>query len=183
VRFRTDHRLETARSEYYVLLCARRYAEMVGKLVIAATDDERLRVKMNLSFILEAGLSEYEWEYKRRVRPYPDDFRKALVEKDGSIISRPITRDESEIVRYCCAIPAFISIDKLSAVEMHGLADMYEGWAQSDRTDCVNAARLHGWSDGFRSLVEVVGIDYVPPEAPPGAPVSLVKFLALKMKR
>jgi hypothetical protein len=183
VRFRTDYRLETARSEYYVLLCARRYAEMVGKLVIAATDDERLRVKMNLSFILEAGLSEYEWEYKRRVRPYPDDFRKALVEKDGSIISRPITRDESEIVRYCCAIPAFTSIDKLSAVEMHGLADMYEGWAQSDRTDCVNVARLHGWSDGFRSLVEVVGIDYVPPEAPPGAPVSLVKFLALKMKR
>jgi exodeoxyribonuclease V alpha subunit len=39
----------------------------------------------------------------------------------------------------------------------------------------------HGWSDGFRSLVEVVGIDYVPPEAPSGARVSLVKFIALKM--
>jgi hypothetical protein len=181
VRFRTDHRLETARSEYYVMLCARRYADMVGKLVITATDDERRCVKMNLSFILEAGLSEYEWEYKRRVRSYPEDFRKALVEKDGSIISRPITRNESEIVRYACAIPAFTSIDKLSAVEMHGLADMYEGWAQSG-TDCVNVARLHGWSDGLRSLVEVVGIDYVPPEAPPGAPVSLVKFLAVKMR-
>lgn len=68
-----------------------------------------------------------------------------------------------------------------SAVEMQGLADMFEGWAQSDRTDCVNVARLHGWSDSFRSLVEVVGIDYVPSEAPPGAPVSLMKFMALKM--
>jgi hypothetical protein len=168
--------------EYYVLLCARRYAEMVGKLIVAVTDDERRRAKVNLSCILEAGLSEYDWEYKRRVRPYPDDLRKALVEKDGSIISRPITRDESEIVRYACAIPAFTSIDKLSAVEMQGLADMYEGWAQSDRTDCVNVARLHGWSDGLRSLVEVIGINYVPPEAPPGAPVSLVKFLAVKMR-
>jgi hypothetical protein len=183
VRFRTDHRLETARSEYYVLLCARRYAEMVGKLVTAATDDETRRAKMNLSCILEAGLSEYECEYKRRVRPYPEDFRKALVEKDGSIISRPITRDESEIVRYSCAIPAFTSIDTLSAIQMQGLADMYEGWAQSDRTDCVNVARLHGWSDGLRSLVDVVGIGYVPPEAPPDAPISLVKFLAFKMRR
>jgi hypothetical protein len=91
---------ETFLPEYYVLLCARRYAEMVGKLVVAATDNERRRMKMHLSFILESGLIEHEWEYKRRVRPYPDDFRKALIEKDGSIISRSITRHESEIVRY-----------------------------------------------------------------------------------
>ncbi|WP_334400447.1 hypothetical protein [Bradyrhizobium sp. AZCC 2289] len=140
-------------------------------------------MKMRLSYILESGSIEYQREYERRVRPYPDDFRKALIEKDGSIISRSISRAESEIVRYACAIPAFNSIDNLSAFEMQGLADMYEGWAQSDRTDCVNVARLHGWSDGLRSLVEVIGIDYVPPEAPPGAPVSLVKFLALKMGR
>lgn len=182
MRCRNDHPLDTARSEYYVLLCARRYVEMIENLVKATTSDERRLVETNLSHILEAGLSEYKREYKRRVRPYPDDFRKALVEKDGSIISRPITRDESEIVRYACAIPAFTSIDKLSAVEMQGLADMYEGWAQSDRTDSVNVARLHGWSDGLRSLVEIVGTDYVPPDAPPGAPVSLVKFLAVKMR-
>jgi hypothetical protein len=173
---------ETFLSEYYVLLCARRYAEMVGKLLMTTKEDERRRVKMNLSFILESGSIEYEWEYKRRVHPFPEDFRKALVEKDGSIISRPITRDEAELVRYSCAIPTFTSIDKLSAVEMQALADMYEGCAQSDRTDCVGVARLHGWSDGLRGLVEVVGIDYVPPEAPPGAPVSLVQFLAVKMR-
>ncbi|MEH2566089.1 hypothetical protein V1289_005716 [Bradyrhizobium sp. AZCC 2289] len=163
--------------------CSARGDTPVGKLMAAVSDDERRWVKMRLSYILESGSIEYQREYERRVRPYPDDFRKALIEKDGSIISRSISRAESEIVRYACAIPAFNSIDNLSAFEMQGLADMYEGWAQSDRTDCVNVARLHGWSDGLRSLVEVIGIDYVPPEAPPGAPVSLVKFLALKMGR
>ena len=181
MRFRTEQHLKTALPEYYVMLCALRYAETAGELVVAVTDDERRRTKMRLSYILESGLIEYKREYERRVRPYPDDFRKALIEKDGSIISRSISRDESEIVRYSCAIPAFTSIDNLSAPEMQGLADMYEGWAQSDRTDCVNVARLHGWSDGFRSLVKVVGIDYVPPEASPGAPVSLMKFMAFKM--
>ena len=97
---------ETFLPEYYVLLCARRYAEMVGKLVMASTDDERRRVKTRLSYILDSGLIEYKWEYERRVRPYSEDFRKALIEKDGSVISRPISRDESEIVRYACAIPA-----------------------------------------------------------------------------
>ena len=77
--------------------------------------------------------------------------------------------------------------DGLPAVEAacaeaiaHGV--MYEGWAQSDRTDSVNVARLHGWSDGLRGLVEVVGTDYVPLEAPLGAPIPLVKFLAVKMR-
>jgi hypothetical protein len=167
--------------EHYVLLCARRYAEAVGKLLTVATDGERRDVKTRLSYILDSGLIEYNREYERRVRPYPEDFRKALIEKDGSIISRPISRDESEIVRYSCATPAFTSIDNLSALEMQGLADMFEGWAQGDRMNCVNVARLHGWSDGLRSLIEIIGIDYLPPEVPPGAPVSLLKFMALKM--
>jgi hypothetical protein len=58
---------------------------------------------------------------------------------------------------------------------------MYEGWAQNDRTVSINVARLHGWADGFRNLVEVVGVDYIPPAPAPGAPVSLMKFMALKM--
>lgn len=38
------------------------------------------------------------------------------------------------MLRYSCAIPAFNLIDNLSSLEMHGLADMFEGWAQSDLT-------------------------------------------------
>jgi hypothetical protein len=126
---------------------------------------------------------EFHREDERRTRRYPDDFRKALIQKDGSTISRGISREESEILRYASAVPAFTSIENLSAAEMLGLADMFEGWAQSDRTDPVNVARLHGWADGFRSLVEVVGTDYIPPEPWPGAPVSLMKFLAVQMQQ
>jgi hypothetical protein len=142
--------------DYYVLLCARRYAEMVRKLAVAATDHERRQMQARLSYILESGLIEIRNEIARRERRYPDDFRKALVERDGSIISRPISREESEILRYACAVPAVGLIDNLSADEMLGLADMFEGWAQSDQTDPVNVARLHGWADGLRSLVEVI---------------------------
>lgn len=172
---------ETVPPEYYVLLCARRYAAVAKELTIATTDGERRRAKTRLSYILESGLIEFKNEIERRERRYPIDFRKALIERDGSIISRAISREESEILRYSCAIPAFTSIDNLSGAEMLGLADMFEGWAQSDRTDCVNVARLHGWADGFRSLIEVIGADYLPPAASPDAPVSLMKFMALKI--
>lgn len=61
---------------------------------------------------------------------------------------------------------------------------MYEGWAQSGLTDSVNVARLLGWANGLRSsLAETVGADYAPPEAFPGASVSLLKFMAQNMKR
>jgi hypothetical protein len=126
-------------------------------------------------------MMEFKNESVRRERAYPLDFRKALIEKDGSSISRPISREESEILRYSSAAPAINLIDNLSADEIQGLADMFEGWAQGDRVDPVQVAHLHGWADGLRSLVEVIRADYVPPAAPPGAPVSLIKFIALKM--
>jgi len=174
---------ETALPEYYVMLCAGRYAEMAKKLVVAVREDERTQTKNRLTYILESGLIEFKRESERRLRAYPDDFRKALLEKDGSVISRSISREESEILRYACAIPAFTLIDNLSAVEMQDLADMFEGWAQGDRMDCVHVAMYHGYADSLRSLVEGVGADFVPPAAPPGAPVSLIKFMALRMRQ
>jgi hypothetical protein len=176
-----DRPLETALPEYYVLLCAQRYAAAVKELLAGTTSETRRQATTRLYYILESGLIEFRRENERREFEFPDDFRKALIVKDGSIISRAISREESEILRYAYAVPAFTSIDNLSADEMLGLADMYEGWAQGDRTDPVNVARLHGWADGFRSLVEVVGTDYVPPEASPDAPVSLLKFLAVQI--
>lgn len=169
--------------EYYVLLCARRYAEVANKLGSATTDDDRQLCRQKLNQFWEAGLLEHKCERERRIRRYPDDFRKALIEKDGSIISRPISREETEILRYASSIPPIGSIDELSAKEMVGLADMFEGWAQSDLTDSVNIARLHGWADGLRSLAEAVGENYIPPNSPRAAPASLYKFMAEKMKR
>jgi hypothetical protein len=163
------------------LLCARRFAETVRKLATAGTEDERRRARQRLPHIREGGMAEFKWERERRERPYPNDFRKALIEKDGSMIWRSLSREESEMVRYACAIPPFPSMDNLSAVEMLGLADVFEGWAQSGRTGLVDMARLLGWADGFRSLVAEIGADYVPPESAPHARPSLMKFLASKM--
>jgi hypothetical protein len=172
---------KTVLPEHYVLLCARRYAEMVRKLAIATTDDDQRQIKSRLAYIMESGALEFKNEIERRERRYPLDFRKALLEKDGSTISRSISREESEILRYANAVPAINLIDNLSADEMDGLADMFEGWAQGDRIDPVRVAIMHGLADGLRSLVEVIGADFIPPAAPPGAPVSLIKFMALKM--
>ena len=39
---------KTALPEYYVMLCARRYAEMAKKLVVAVREDERTQTKNRL---------------------------------------------------------------------------------------------------------------------------------------
>jgi hypothetical protein len=169
--------------EYYVLLCARRYAATVKKFALAATDDERRQHRKSLNYLLESGLIEAKREHEKRLCRYPDDFRKALVEEDGSIISRAISLEEAEILRDALSIPPIASINDLSATDMDGLADMFEGWAQSGLMDSVNVARLLGWADGLRSLAATVGADYTPPETFRGAPVSLLKFMANRMRR
>ena len=155
--------------EYYVLLCARRYAAMVKKFALAATDDERRQHRKSLNYLLESGLIEADRERERRLRRYPDDFRKALVGKNGSIISRAITLEEAEILRCASSIPPIALIENLSANDMEGLADVFEGWAQSDLTDGINVARLLGWADGLRFLADAVGEAYTPPESGSGS--------------
>ena len=107
-----------------VLLCARRYSATVKKLTRAASNDEQQQHRKILRFLLESGLIEAKRERERRLRRYPDDFRKALVEKDGSTILRAISRDEAEILRDASSIPPIASLDELSADDMDGLADM-----------------------------------------------------------
>src|SRR4051812_25538104 len=97
--------------EYYVLLCARRYAAIAKKLALAASDEEKQQYHKNLRYLLESGLIEAKCERDRRLRRYPDDFRKALIEQDGSIISRAITLEEAEILRDALSIPPIASIE------------------------------------------------------------------------
>jgi hypothetical protein len=73
-------------------------------------------------------------------------------------------------------------MNELSADDMDGLADLFEGWTQSELRDRVNAAEFLGWADGLRSLVATVGPAYNPPEPVPGAPISLLKFMAIQMR-
>jgi hypothetical protein len=62
---------------------------------------------------------------------------------------------------------------------MQGLADMFEGWAQDDRTTSVNMARLTGWADGF----EIWSRSSEPTTSRRRLrrPVSLIKFMARQM--
>ena len=168
------------RPEYYVVLCARRYAAAAEALTLAATEIGRREHQSRLSYLLQSGLLEARREQERRQRRFPDDFRKALIEKDGSIISRAITSEEAELLRYAYSVPWIASINQLSAQAMGDLADMFEGWSQSDLTDRVNVARLLGWADGFRCLADAVGEAYTLPEPRPGS-ASLLEFMAERM--
>jgi hypothetical protein len=169
------------RPEYYVVLCARRYAAAAEALKLAATDLERREHQSRLSYLLQSGLLEARLEQERRQRRFPDDFRKALIEKDGSIISRAITSEEAELLRYAYSVPCIASINQLSAQAMGDLADMFEGWSQSGLTDGVNVARLLGWADGLRCLADAVGEAYTPPEPGSGTAASLLEFMAERM--
>jgi len=151
------------RHDYYVLLCACRYAATAKRLASAASDDERQQHRQVLRYLLGSGLIEVQREHERRIRRFPDDLRRALVEKDGSVISRAISLREAAVIQEGSSIPPIASIDELSGRDMDVLADIFEGWAQSDLTDCVNVARLLGWAEGLRKLALAVGIDYMPP--------------------
>jgi hypothetical protein len=48
--------LKAVLPEYYVLLCAGRYAATVKKLALAVTEDERQQLRKSLRYILESGL-------------------------------------------------------------------------------------------------------------------------------
>ena len=66
---------------------------------------------------------------------------------------------------------------------MLDLAEIHEGWAQDDRIDSLNVARLLGWADGYRTLVSAIGTGYEPPAQVPGEPDSLTKFMAKQMRK
>jgi hypothetical protein len=125
--------------EYYVLLCAGRYAANVKRLMAAGSDDERERLQQSLTYLFESGLIEARQEYERRTRKYPPDFQKAFIKKDGSVVSRDITSDEAEMLR-ASAIPPIGYIDELSADDM-------QAW----RT-CTRAGRKAGLSSEPRRI-------------------------------
>jgi hypothetical protein len=150
---------------------------LAKKLAWSRTDCERRQLRDRLRYLLESGLLEDKCERERRQRKFPDEFRKVLIEKDGSIISRWISSEEAELLRYASSVPPITSIDDLSADEMNNLADIFEGWAQSEQTESVHGARLHGWADGLRCLAETVGLDYTPPAKIPGRPGFAVEVL------
>ena len=64
--------------------------------------------------------------------------------------------------------PCVSHLIALSSNELAGLADLLEGRSQDERLDCRSMIELLGWSDGLRSLVTAVGLDYTPLPLPEG---------------
>lgn len=117
----------------------------------------------------------------RRQRQLSGDLLSAVVERRD--IKRTITTSEAEAIRHYYATPSISHLASLTGDELSGLADLMEGWAQDKRLDCRSTIELLGWCDGMRSLVDVVGVNYVHPPLPVGMKPPLFKFLATKMLR
>lgn len=85
-------RRETPLPEHSVMLCARRYAEMAKKLVVAVKEDERTQANTRLAFILESGLIELRGHRDLYGEAVSDDFAfnpgtaavDAIVDFDGN---------------------------------------------------------------------------------------------------
>lgn len=167
-------------SDEGILNCARQYACLVAAFQYADAEfKQRFRAQMN-DFLEQAGQLARLVKRKRQ-RRLPGDILSSVVGRRD--IKRTISAPEAEVIRSYYSTPSIYHLPVLSGDEMAGLADCMEGWAQSKQLDCRSMIELLGWSDGMRSLVEVVGTNYTPLPLPEGAKPSLIKFLASKMLR
>ena len=169
--------------EFYVLNCARLYAETMRKLQVAANADERRRHTSMLHYLMDSGQIEQKVERERRERRLPSEIMDHIEKRQLLPADYLLNRDDAELVRQVYSVPPFATVDNLSGEDMLNLADMYEGWALDGRLGGFDIARLLGWADGFRALVVTIGADFEPPAMAPGEPDSLLKFLTKKMKQ
>lgn len=167
---------------HYVLLCARQYAATLLKLRLASNPVEKCQHIKMLHYLMESAIGEADVERGRREAHLADDIKEFLTTRDSAPVGRAVSSQEVELVRRASAVPPVATLESLSGHDLLALADVYEGWAQDARNDSVTIARLLGWADGGRALVEAVGVDYTPPPRVQGEPMSLLGFLAHKIR-
>ena len=169
--------------DHYVLICARQYAASLRKLRAEPRESERLRHTRMLHYLMDAGMCEADVERRKREMRLAAELRDHIEKRKLLSANRLITAEEAELIRDACSVPPVATMENLTAEDMAGLADMYEGWAQDQRNASFEMARLLGWADGMRVLAEAIGADYEPPAKVPGEPDSVLKFLANRMRR
>jgi len=167
-------------SERLLLLYAKQFTTLVAAYKGSDLDTQR-RLHMKMSHILELSGRAMTAAKRRCECRMEVDIRDFVVHRRP--FERPITSHEAEAVRHYYATPSVSHLVALSGVEISGLADLMEGWAQDKRLDCRSIIELLGWSDGMRSLVDAVGLDYTALPCPQGTKPPLFKFLATKMLR
>lgn len=163
-----------------ILDCARQYACLVAAFPFAHRECKQHFLDQ-MDHFLARGSEFHRVVRRRRQRRLSGDILYSVVGR--AEIKRTISTSEAEAIRHYYATPSVSQLATLSGEELSGLADLMEGWAQDKRLDCRSTIELLGWSDGMRSLVDVVGDNYMPPPLPAGTKPSLFKFLATKMHR
>lgn len=167
-------------SDEPILNCARQYACLVAAFPYAHPDfKQSFRVQMD--DFLEQGGQLARSVKRRKQRRISSDILSSIVGRRN--IKRAISASEAEAIRHYYSTPSIYHLANLSGKEIFGFADFMEGWAQYEGLNCRSMIELLGWSDGMRSLVEVVGTSYTPLPLPEGTKPQLFKFLASKVLR
>ncbi|UFW88740.1 hypothetical protein BjapCC829_09695 [Bradyrhizobium barranii] len=169
----------TSDSDEAILECARQYACLVAAFPYAHRDFKQSFCMQML--LLEQGDQLTRLVKRKRRRRLAGDILGSV--KARRKIKRKISKSEAEAIRRYYATPSISRLATLSGDELSGSADLTEGWAQDKQLDHRSMIELLGWSDGMRSLVDMVGLNYMPPPSPVGSKPPLFKFLATKMRR
>jgi len=168
--------------DHYVINCARKYAATLRQLRLEPSREGRAAHRRMLHFLMEAGIDEHECEWRWRKWRLPDDIRMHADGEQKLPPGRRLTVEEAKLVIALHSIPPVATMQYLSATDMVALADVYDGWAHDPRLEPFDIARLLGWADGMRLLVDAIGMAYEPPAKAPGEPDSLLKFLARRVR-
>ncbi|KYK47956.1 hypothetical protein A1D31_27845 [Bradyrhizobium liaoningense] len=157
---------------------ARQFASYVARYKKSDCDMQE-RLHMEMAHVIDLSNARIESAKRTHESRLELDIRDFVVNRQP--FDRQISSSEAELVRSYYSTPCVSHLIALSGVELSGLADLLEGWAQDKQLDCRSAVELLGCSDGMRSLVNVVGLDYEPLPLPEGTQPPLFKFFATKM--
>ncbi|MET4384539.1 hypothetical protein ABIB73_000274 [Bradyrhizobium sp. F1.4.3] len=150
--------------EYYIQLCARRYAQITENIAASSSADQIAEMKGKLTVIKEGALEEAEAERQGKIRKLPG-FLRLMIERRGAP-EGPLARSDVLGLIDFFAVPPTGTLGLLSSSQMEHLADQCEGWACTPKLHEYEAARLNGMAIGLRRLGEYLGPLHQPHEPP-----------------
>lgn len=150
--------------EYYIQLCAHRYARITENIAASSSPDEITQLKCKLTIIREAALEEAKAERRYRMWKLPDVWK--VIIAGGSVPEKPIPKADALRLIDFFAVPPTGTLGLLSSSQMQHLADQCEGWACTPNLHDYEAARLNGKAIGLRLLAEYLGPFHRPHEPP-----------------
>lgn len=141
--------------EYYIKLCAQRYAQTTDNIAASSSADEITAMKNKLTLIRDAALEEAKAERRYRIWKLPE-FLRGIIDR-GGVPEEPLLRADALSLIEFFGVPPTGTLGLLSSSQLDHLADMCEGWACTPNLHEYEAARLNGMAIGARRLAEYLG--------------------------